>query len=426
MEREIHIWKLKGLVWLNDEFTKFYEKKVKEYGIGRLSNELSVNYQTIAIYRRNKPISIRLLQMACNNLGIDESYAEKSIVMFTQNLKTKYEVKFPIKVTPFHLRAVSMIIGDGTAGPTFYSWFQHNKNIDYGSKFLKKAINYKPLIRVTSGSKNCSVISIPKFLADTILNELNCGSFKSKRFFEKVCELPRDWQFQVFAQLVVDEGSPDQDFKITQINKNITEGISLLLTSLSYQHTKTNRGVYINTESFPKIEDDFKNAKQKYGEFGGFWFKDERFEKACKFIDPKFSENLRVADEKFEKSLDMIREKNLIFTYKDIMKATDLSLTPVFARLGIAVKKGTVVRLNRDIYTFPENLQKIDAEWLRKTKEEKVLYAIQKLEDATYRDISKFTKLSEGQMWRAITNLLKNENIIRTDENRYRINKVVD
>lgn len=307
MRNEIHVWELKGLIYLNNIFIKSYEKRLKDYGVGKLADEMNVDYNTITIYRRNKPINIRLLERICEKLGINKIHAEESIIKFTQNLKTKYDIKFPIKIDPLSLRAVSMIIGDGSTEATFSVWSQHHKNIHYGVELLKQTVNYEPPIRgPISGNKNCKVISIPKFLVDIIAKETDCHNFKSEKFFDKICKLPRNWRFQVFAQLVVDEGSPDNSFMIHQSSEDIRHGIMKLSNSLGYNFTQAKRGVYINTESIPEIEKDWKGAKQEFGYLGGFWFKDERFERACRLVDPKLSENMRLADKKFESALEII------------------------------------------------------------------------------------------------------------------------
>lgn len=101
------------------------------------------------------------------------------------------------------------------------------------------------------------------------------------------------------------------------------------------------------------------------------------------------------------------------------MKFADISFTPMFCRLRKSVKEGNMIRLDRDLYTFPENLKKIDAEWLGKTKEEKVLSIVTKLKVATHKDISDLSKLGQTQMYRAINNLLEDRKIIRVEKGMY-------
>ncbi len=415
----ISAWQLDGLVYLDRKFTNVYQHRIKDFGVTKLSKNLGLDYGTVAnIYRRDKPIRINQLQKSCKMLHIDADFAERSIVAFTQNLKTKYYVKFPIKITPLSLRLVSMITGDGSMTDSSALWTQHKSRIIYGAKFLKECHGFNSLIRLSIGS-DCCVLSLPKFFIDGMLQKLNSESPKNKDFFESVINLPREWQFQVFAQIVVDEGSPDNNFQISQMTAKTADGIELLIKSLDYRYTRTSRGFYFKTESFPAIKADFEYALKTYGKFGGFWFKDKRFNRACKLIDPKFSENLRLADEKFSDALKIIKTRKKTFNYKDIKKFSNISLTPIRARMTKSIESGRIVRLDRNLYTFPENLKKINSEWLRKTKEEKVLSVIKQLKIAKHEDILKLSNLSQTQMYRAINNLLNDGKISRVTRNIY-------
>lgn len=89
------------------------------------------------------------------------------------------------------------------------------------------------------------------------------------------------------------------------------------------------------------------------------------------------------------------------------------------ARMTKSIERGRIVRLDRNLYTFPENLKKINSGWLRKTKEEKVLSVIKQLEIAKHEDILKLSNLSQTQMYRAINNLLNDGKINRVKRNTY-------
>jgi len=303
---------------------------------------------------------------------------------------------------------------------TFALWSQHKSRISYGDEFLKECHGFNSIIRPVIGS-NCCVLSLPKFFIDCILQKLNSESPKNKDFFEAVVKLPREWQFQVFAQIVVDEGSPDSNFQVFQMSTKTADGIELLIKSLNYLYTRTSRGFYIKTESFPAVKMDLEYALKTYGKFGGFWFKDNRFENAYKIIDPMLSENLRLADEKFENSLKDIKVVQKTFNYKDIKRFSGLSLTPIRTRMVKSIENRKIIKLDRNLYTFPENLKYSTFKWVRKTKEEKVLSIIKQLRIAKHEDILKLSKLSQTQMYRAINNLLNNGKINRVKRNIYQL-----
>lgn len=420
IKTRIHIWDLKGYVRLKEEFIKCYRRRVKSYGVTKLANELNISYATIAFYRKNKLVNIDLLEKTCKILNIDKSFAEKSIVSFTQNLKNKYKIKFPIKITPLHLRAACMIVGDGSGSLNeCCKWNQKSSNIHWGIDLIEHVINHEPNSWDCINS-NCKTFTIPKFLVESIALFLNLksGQIKSYEFFEKVCKLSNEWRFQVFAQLVVDEGSPIQCFIIAQRDQEIKRGILNLIKSLGYSGNEIEDGIYIFTESFPKIKENLKSAKKKFGKSGGFWFKDEKFEKACRVVDPEYSKTLHSNDKKFVEAIEKLKNKR-IFSYRDLVDLTNIAPGAISKRINRLLKENKITRLRKNLYIFPELIDKEELEWLRLSKEEKVLKFFPKSGFVKCNNVFKKSKLSSTEFYRAINCLLKEDKIRRPKKGFY-------
>lgn len=399
----VHVWDLKGYVGLKNNFIHVYENELKKYGVSRMLRELGVTYSTLAdTYRKNKLISIILLEKICIKLGIDKKLAEESIVCFTENRKTCYEMKFPIDFTPLTLRAVSMIIGDGCGSVNrVCCWVQHKRNIDWGAALISFVSGHEPKIK---HKENSAMFTIPRFLVRASSNILG-REFSKTNFLEDICNLPRYWRFQVFAQLVVDEGSPDADFKIFQSNNEILNGIEKLVNSLGYVNTKYNRLIYISTESLPAVKKDLEDAKRIFGKLGGFWFKDERFEKALECVDPEFSKIRRINNEKFDNVIRKIRKKGKTVSYNELNRKVGIPDGSFLTRVRRAIRNGSLIKIRYGLYTFPEYKNDKNIRWLLLSKEEKVLKVLKNKEYLMFREIKELTNLSETQLYRAIHNL---------------------
>lgn len=236
---------------------------------------------------------------------------------------------------------------------------------------------------------------------------------KSYEFFKAITNLPREYRFQVFAQLVVDEGSPDINFIISQAAKDVQKGILLLAKSLNYRCVLYKpTSIYFHTENFPKIEKDYREAKKKFGEYGGFWFKDKRFEKACEQANPKISKHTRLFNEIFYKCLETFKKKK-IFTYTDIKSSAKMPESCLWTRMKRSVKRKHIVKINRNFYTFPEFLNIEDIKWLSLTKEEKMLHTFSKFKRPSFGDFTRVSGLGTSQTARAVRNLIKDGKITK-------------
>jgi len=418
----VNVWEINGYVYLKKDFLEYYERKVKKYGINRLSKELKVSYDVTAFYRRKKLVSIDFLKRICEKLNIDKNKAEQAIEYFSEGLRNKYKINFPFEITPLRLRVMSLIIGDGMGSLNeVCRWSQDYRNIIYGTRLLKKAINFVPEVRNCSKSKNCKTILIPRFLIKMAIKIFKINKMKSYEFFKSITKHSREHQFQVFAQLVVDEGSPDRNFIISQATKSVQKGILLLAKSLNYSCVlyKTNN-IYFYTENFPKIEKDYKEAKKKFGKYGGFWFKDKRFEEACKQVNTEISRYAKLFNEEFGKCLSVLKKKE-IFTYRNLRKLVKMPESCLGTRIRRSIKCGHIIRINRNFYTFPEFLNREDVKWLSLTKEDKVLYTFSKLKKPSFGDFMRVSELGISQTARAVRNLMR-DGKIRKSGRQYELN----
>jgi hypothetical protein len=415
MENKIHIWNLKGYVLLEKEFVIIYKKKLKEYGVCKLAKELNVDYATIAnLYRRDKLMDIKLLEEVSEILKIDKNVIEKSVRVFTQNLKNKYFIEFPFKITPLHLRAVSMVLGDGNGSLAEYCrWTQKTCNIRWGVLLIKKIVNNTPKSRSKCGG--CKVLGIPSFIIQSIFYFLGMkgGQIKSQEFFEKVCNLHREWIFQVFAQLVVDEGTPDRTFTIAQYTKEVKEGIIHILDKLGYHFSDTKTGVYINTESFIQIKKDLENAKNKFGKIGGFWFKEYRFYIAFENVNPTLSRHSRIYTEYFNKGMRILKNSKKMFRYCELKRLSRIPDGSLVRRINKALKDGVIIKITHDLYCFSEYKNNKRIRWLGLSKYQKLLFVLSKYKIARTCKLISETELSDSEFYRGINCLIHNNRVTR-------------
>jgi hypothetical protein len=417
MRTKIQLWDLNGFVYLSKHFIQYYEIKAKKYGLSKLSNRLNVTYSTVAFYRRQKLVSIRFLENVCSILKIDKVFAQESVVKFTQNLKDKYEIKFPMRLNPLHLREVSMILGDGTGSlDKPCRWSQNYPNILWDVKLIRKLLNFKVKYRPVD-SRKCCVINIPKVLVESIAIFLNLKSteIKSDEFFSKLCELPRKWQFQVFAQLVVDEGSPDNVFIVSQYHPAVKNGIICLLKNLGYQFSEIKNGIYIHTESFPLIQQDLRIAESTFGKIGGFWFKRDRFRDACIEINSEFSKNTRLYNSEFANIISNLKLLQKIFTYGELKKLVSMPEEALIRRINRSIKSKIILKIGYGMYVFSEHSNDTDVLQASLSKEEKILNVLSKTRRIRANKLLQETKLSKGSLFRGIKNLIDSGDIAKTD-----------
>ena len=255
---------------------------------------------------------------------------EKEVTFYGTKQGNMYETQFPFSLTPLHLRAVT-IHGDGS----FYNnvkqnsirteWYQSGKRIKYMEKLLNKVINNNPIrSKIKAKEDNVYSISIPSHLVRLVCNSLNLDvdSFYSTEFFKAVTQLPPQYSIQVLFQFIVDEGClRGTTLTVAQKKKWGREGLKILLDDLGFDYSQPindKQDITIYNYNFPKILNYLKEAKNRYGDTVGLWFKEKEFIDACKKINPSHYPLIRKSIQVNKEIFNKLTKTNSIFTYQDI------------------------------------------------------------------------------------------------------------
>ena len=336
LPNKVHFWEMDGFVKISKAARNNFGRIIKEYGLSRLTRDLSLDKETIyslyCIGRKKGAHKINCLLIIARHLNYDLNTLEREIIAYGGSQIAMYEFKFPFTTTPLHIRAV-MIHGDGSFryepnGRYFQAeWYQSGDKILFMEKLLNKLVRNNQIRSYVKDKKNdVRTISVPSHLVKLVCKSLNLNltDFHSEEFFFKVSRLPVEFKFQVFLQFVVDEGHLRKDcstLTVSQKKQNIRKGFMQLLDSLNFKFSKPQNpkhDITIYAENFGIIQRYLEDSLKKYGRFAGFWFKEERFKEMFQIADRRLSrllvESARIDKEIFGK----LKGRREIFSYGDI------------------------------------------------------------------------------------------------------------
>jgi len=330
----IHLWDVEGYVKLSNNARDELNKLIKNYGVRKLAKKLNFDKETVySIYangRKKGAHSIKHLLKIVVFLHYDLKILEEKVTHYGTRQANMYEIQFPFSLTPLHLRAVA-IHGDGS----FYNnikqnsitteWYQSGGKIKYMESLLNKVISNNPIkSRIKSKVDNVYSISIPNHLVRLVCNSLNLELeyFHSAEFFKKVSKLPPEYSIQVFFQFLVDESHlKGTTLTVSQKKKWSRDGFKILLNGLGFDYSKPiddKQDITIYNYNFAQILCYLKEAKNRYGNIAGLWFKEREFIEACKKVNPSryplIRESMKVNKEIFKK----LKIAKSVFNYQDI------------------------------------------------------------------------------------------------------------
>jgi len=330
----IHLWDIDGFVKLSDRSREEFKELIRNYGVRKLARELNFDRETIySLYnngRKKGAHSIKHLLKIAVFLHYDLEILEKEVTYYGKIQTHMYEIQFPFLLTPLHLRTVA-IHGDGS----FYynakqniintEWYQSGKRVKYMEKLLDEVISNNPIkSKVKSKADDVHSISIPNHLVRLVCNSLNLKlkSFYSVDFFKRVSKLPPQYSIQVFFQFLVEESYlKGTTLTVSQKKKWSRDGFKILLNGLSFDYSKPindKQDITIYNYNFPKILNYLEEAKKRFGNIAGLWFKEEEFIEACKKVNPfhypLIRESMKVNKEIFKK----LKMAKSIFNYQDV------------------------------------------------------------------------------------------------------------
>lgn len=326
--KTIHFWEIDGFIKLSDKARKTLKVIIKKYGVIKLARSLNFDSETVfSIYtngRKKGSHSISHIVKIATILDINLEKLEKNITSYGRVQTNMYNFIFPFVITPLHLRAVS-IHGDGCFNKLTRqcSWYQKHDRILNMEKLLQLILKEKTISAYTKDQK-ISSITIPSSLVYLVCRSLNIElkEFDSIKFFENVCKLSKVFQFQVFLQFIIDEGSfKDTTLTVSQWKPTTRRGFVMLLDNLKIEHSnpKNNKDdITIYGFNYSKILNHLNKAIDRYGYLAGFWFKEEEFREICENINEKLSKAIVKSGKINKKIFKKLEKEKTIFSYQDI------------------------------------------------------------------------------------------------------------
>ncbi len=326
--KTIHFWEINGFIKLSDKARNTLKVIIKKYGVKKLARDLNFDSETVySIYtngRKKGAHSISHVVKIATVLDINLEELEKKITSYGRVQTNMYNFNFPFILTPLHIRAVS-IHGDGCFNNLTYqcSWYQKHDRIIYMEKLLQLLLKNQTISAYIKDQK-ISSMTIPSVLVYLICRSLDIElkEFDSKIFFERICKLSKIFQFQVFLQFIIDEGSfKGTTLTVSQWKPATRRGFVMLLDSLEIKHSnpKNNKNdITIYGFNYSKILNHLNKAIDRYGFLAGFWFKEEEFREICENSNEKLSKAVVESRKINKKIFKKLEREKAIFSYQDI------------------------------------------------------------------------------------------------------------
>lgn len=368
MDYLVHAWDVKGFVKVDKDLRDIvrHNLRIKYGSLYKAENTLKLaDYHHRLLHKRFKRIDILFKITDCADIPRGE--AEKHIYRFIDHPcdKEGYNIKFPIKITPLHIRIASHVIGDGCAYKngkcTIFSWTQNNTQ---PLKSLENIVIGKSLKRKPNGTGG-ECIGLPKIIMKLVCSilKLDVNNFNRIKFLTLCLTLPKDFKVEVLTAIVEDEGSIDKNRIIIRMKgKTLMKLISRLIDSLGYERsklksytaeTKWGRVKMYRLEITPfgirKYHKDLEHIGEEYGNLAGLWTKRLKLEEAV-------SRRLRligdIRNRKFSKILMLTNNKNSYITPKNLIVKFKLKPNDIYSLLRYMNNKKYIERVQRGMYKF--------------------------------------------------------------------------
>lgn len=305
-------------------------------------------------------------------LGISlESEIESICAPFRH--KFSYKIKFPLQITPAHLRIISHVVGDGHITGLNLS----KCSLQYGQKagienlqqLVRSVIDFSPRIYSNDPSRpdKVDVMTIPKILGNIIVRALRLSSLhKLKRgsFIERILTLPRDYQMQFLLAFVYDEATvKGKAIAINQQNKSILKLVKKVCKKLGYKYGKIyptdkkgNHRFLIKPVSFIDFYKDVRAQMKKHGKLLGLW---DKYKDLLQLVLTRYDKIFY--GKRIRPVVDIIRLKfrNETFTPRQIMQELNTRNRAYANAVRSLAKKGFSQKINMGLYRTTNKLHEI-------------------------------------------------------------------
>jgi hypothetical protein len=393
LNKKVGLFDLDVYIHGNEQICNLIYMKLKEKDLTVRALGRRINLTSTSIYHflKGNAMRTRNLRELINFLGISERTIEDANpTIYSGPYKyRKYLFKFPLIVTPLHIRLISHFIGDSALEKYHCRWYQKS---EIGGSKIKELIKKLSGIKINDGKKYS--YGIPIILSDIVssLLGLKRSDLTSNKFVDKVAFLPKEYGIQLLAAFIVDEGHISKSsISLSNTNLKLLKSIKNLIISLGYacSDVKTLRKtkdkviicgkecnvnhdqnfLFIYAGGLLKFATDIKDMSKRYGGTCNLWQKQSKLEEVSTKVDlnkinksrhskttllPSLLESikrnpLKVSDFAMKFDLDYIRAYKLFFRLKEKGKIKKIH-HGIFADLNY---KGPIPRtVKQDILDF--------------------------------------------------------------------------
>lgn len=239
----VHAYELRGFVRVDRQIRDLIRKGLKKkYGALYKAEEFLKFSESQHRTLDKRFVSTRVLFRLAKYAKISFLKVKKHISKWSDSPYQKhvYDVKFPIKMTPLHIRIASHVIGDGSAS-------RHGKYIQYTwtqKRVKPMKISQQILLGKSFQTKlkeGGQAIEIPKFVMKIVCAclELDVDKFDAVPFLKSCLILPKKFRLQVLTALIEDEGTIERTRIVIRMkDREIVKTISEIIDSLDYGRTE--------------------------------------------------------------------------------------------------------------------------------------------------------------------------------------------
>jgi len=362
----IHAWEMpKGSLVPSPTLQKEIEERIKQNGMAGHKLAALLNRSESVVRRmlgkRDGGVRVGNFFAVTDFLGIDRYSAEKEIIMWEDQCRgwRPFTGKFPFELTPLVFRIASHLVGDGK--PVRGGFFQKNEHIHYMVDLIEQTLNIR--VNFYEDYKGVCELSVPNFLVQCISARLGIlqSEIKSKTFFEKIRELPKEYQIQAVAAFFVDEGSVIGRIRFAQKDPAILEGLISILDSLGYSHTEIKLAktrlkgkefcyCYLDlyADGAKAFFEDVNELVKRYGSMAGLWQKHQIVDRYLQNVDVTLS--LKRREARWIQKILLEKFDGRIFSIGGLSREFKISYSRAYDILRNLREKGKAERVKRGLY----------------------------------------------------------------------------
>lgn len=364
----INFWNLSGYININLQSKQLIFNLIKKKSsINKFSKKLKISGVSLINFLKNKDSFIRINNFLeiIKKLNLSKSNLEKEIIGYRDtNSKDFFQIKFPFKLSPLHVRIVGSLIGDGHVHKTnnLLRWIQ--KDVTPMKQLMEFVLQKDIYVK-----KNSNQIVIPSFFGKIICYSfgLKFSDLDNEKFIEKCLNLPNVYGLVLLLALIEDEGNIDVKnyggINIRMSSQKVIFAIKKLCDYLGYETSKIftykNNNAYfrdnimykikINAEGIRKMGFGLLYLEKKYGKKISLWKKREAFFQRWKKSTNKKAIKDMEGKDIHKRILELFSKYTKLFP-SQISGKLGIDYDRVYSLIRNMYKRGELKRIDRGVY----------------------------------------------------------------------------